>query len=318
MNKRIVSVGDLVVDVLLDVRLPLSVDDHQMSPALLIEPGGACSTILAARNMGLEVAALGAVGADFQGRMLREVLGRAGVDISALAAALDSTTTTVLALTDTRQGGHVFLGCYGRGMPVPMTKTARSLLSAADALFMPGYTLVEDRLQPLIEGVFDFLENHRLPLYLDAGPFLGRLTKAQLDRVLRLTDVLMLTEEEIPLAAAGRTGMDAGRGLTAQFPGLLMVVKMGTSGCCILGQEIEVVCPGYSVPLVDAVGAGDSFAAAFMWAGLNRFSPEDCGKIANAMGAASVQKAGAGRNVPSREEVQAVLDSNNTGIKLSC
>jgi len=40
--------------------------------------------------------------------------------------------------------------------------------------------------------------------------------------------------------------------------------------------------------------------------------------LGDAMGAASVQKVGAGRNVPSRQEVQAVLDSNHTGIKLSC
>ena len=318
MNKRMVSVGDLVVDVLLDARLPLAVDDHQMSPTLRFEPGGACSTVLAARNMGLEAAALGAVGADFQGRMLRQALGAAGVDISALAASSDSATTTVLTLTDRRQGGHVFLGHYGKGPPIPMTETARRLLSAADALFMPGYALVEDRLQPLLEGVFDFLENHRLPLYLDVGPFLGQLPPPQLERVLRLTDVLMLTEDEIPLVAAGGTGMAAGRQLIGQFPGLLMVIKMAASGCCMLAQGIEMVCSGYTVPLVDAVGAGDSFAAALIWAHLNQFPLKDCGRIANAMGAASVQKVGAGRNVPSREEVQAVLDSNNTGIKLSC
>ena len=317
MNKRVVSVGDLVVDLLLDVRLPIALDDHQMSPTLHFEAGGACSTILAARNMGLEVAALGAVGADFQGRMLREILSGAGVDIAALVTLADSTTTTVLVLKDSRQGGHVFLGHYGQGAPVPMTEAARDLLSRADALFIPGYTLVEDRLQPLIEGVFDFLENHRLPLYLDVGPFLGQLTARQLERVLRLTDVLLLTEAEIPLAAGGREGTDACRELISRFE-LLAVVKLAALGCHILARDMAWLCPGYSVPVVDAVGAGDAFAAALMWAHLNRFSLEDCGRIANAMGAASVQKVGAGRNAPSREEVQAVLDSNHTGIKLSC
>ncbi len=317
MNKRMVSVGDLVVDVLLDVRLPITLDDHQMSPALRFEAGGACSTILAARNMGLEVAALGAVGADFQGRMLRDILSAADVDISALVTPANSTTTTVLALKDSRRGGHVFLGHYGQGAPVPMTAAARDLLSRADALFIPGYTLVEDRLQPLIEGVFDFLENHRLPLYLDVGPFLGQLTEKQLERVLRLTDVLMLTEAEIPLVADGGKGTDACRGLISRFE-LLVVVKRAALGCHILAPDMERLCAGYSVPVVDAVGAGDAFAAALMWANLHRFSLENCGRIANAMGAASVQKVGAGRNVPSREEVQAVLDSNHTGIKLSC
>ena len=98
MPNRLLTVGDLVVDILLDVRLPVNADDHQMSPTLLLEPGGACSTILAARNLGMDVAALGAVGADFQGRMLREIMAGAGVDISALQAPAGSTTTTVIAL----------------------------------------------------------------------------------------------------------------------------------------------------------------------------------------------------------------------------
>lgn len=316
MSKRIVSIGDLVVDVLLEARLPLAADDHQMSPALKFEAGGACSTILAARNMGLEAAALGAVGDDWQGRMLCEILRGADVDISALESSTDGATTTVLTLTDRQQGGHVFLGHYGQGPSISLTEKARRLLLAADALFMSGYSLVDDRLRPLVEGLLDFLEDHKRPLYLDVGPLMGQLNPARLERVLRLTDALLLTEAEIPLVAAGETGRDAGRRLIRQFPRVLMVVKQAARGCYMLTQKGEITCAGYRVPLVDSVGAGDAFAAALMWARLNRFSLEDCGKIANAMGAASVQKIGAGRNVPSRAEVQAVLDANHIGIKL--
>ena len=315
MRKRIVSIGDLVVDALMDARLPLAAGDHQMSPGLRFEAGGACSTILAARHMGLEVAALGAVGDDLQGQLLGEILRGADVDISALEVSAESATTTVLTLIDRRQGGHVFLGCYGQGPPAPLTEQARRLLLAADALFISGYALVDDRLRPLVEGVLDFLEDHQRPLYVDVGPLMGQLDSARLERVLRLTDALLLTEAEIPLVAGGM-GRDAGRRLVRQFPRLLMVVKQAARGCYLLTQEGEITCVGYNVPLMDSVGAGDAFAAAFMWARLNGFSLEDCGTIANAMGAASVQKIGAGRNVPSRAEVQAVLDANHIGITL--
>ena len=313
-DRQLVSIGDLVVDLLMEAHLPLAADDHQMSPAMRFEAGGACSTILAARNMGLDVAALGAVGDDFQGRMLCKILDGAGVNTSALAMPPHSTTTTVLVLTDKRQRGHVFLGHYGQGTPISLTSDARRLLMSADAVFMPGYTLVEERLQPLVEGVLAVLEAHSLPLYLDAGPFIGRLAADKLARILRLTDVLLLTEAEIPLAA----GETACRRLVDQYPALLMVIKRAESGCRLLARDVEIACAGYRVPLVDAVGAGDAFAGAFIQARLAGFSLEDCGKIANAMGAASVRKVGAGRNVPSRAEVQAVLDDNNTGIKLLC
>ena len=315
MSKRIVSIGDLVVDALMEARLPLAADDHQMSPGLKFEAGGACSTILAARHMGLEAAALGAVGDDWQGQLLCKILRGAKVDISALEISAESATTTVLTLIDRRRGGHVFLGCYGQGPPVSLTEQARRLLMAADALFISGYALVDDRLRPLVESMLDFLEDHQRPLYLDVGPLMGQLDSARLERILRLTDALLLTEAEISLVADG-IGQDAGRRLIRQFPRLLMVIKRAARGCCLMTQEGETACAGYNAPLMDSVGAGDAFAAAFMWARLNGFSLEDCGKIANAMGAASVQKIGAGRNVPSRAEVQAVLDANHIGIKL--
>ena len=70
--------------------------------------------------------------------------------------------------------------------------------------------------------------------------------------------------------------------------------------------------------MVDTVGAGDAFAGAWIWADLNGYSARECGTIANAMGAASVGKRGGGRNVAPCADVQALLDENRTGIKLSC
>ena len=59
MCKRLVTVGDLVFDFLLHVQLPVVADAHQDSPILELEPGGACTTLLAARNLGLGDCRLG-------------------------------------------------------------------------------------------------------------------------------------------------------------------------------------------------------------------------------------------------------------------
>jgi len=97
---------------------------------------------------------------------------------------------------------------------------------------------------------------------------------------------------------------------------MLIVLKTGASGCQIMSQQTTIKCQGYSADVVDTVGAGDSFAGAFIWAHLNGESLEDCGKIANAMGAASVQKMGGGRNTPTLAEVQSILNINHVGIDL--
>jgi len=318
MTKRLVTVGDLVVDLLLDVRLPITADVHQMSPTLLLEPGGACSTILAARNLGLDVAALGAVGADFQGRMLLDIMAGAGVDTSALLAPAGSTTTTVVALADQEGGGHVFLGNYGEGPDIALTDAAREQLKRADVVFVPGYSLVEERLRPLIEGVLEFVNDGPTPLYVDVGPFMGQLERVRVERVLALTDVLLLTEDEIPFVSDGETGIKACRRLLQRYPSLLIVLKLAEMGCHILAPEIDIRCRGFPAAVIDTIGAGDVYAAAFIWSRIQGYALADCGTIANAIGAASVTKAGAGRGAPTCSEVQALLDKHKTGLQLSC
>ena len=318
MPKRLVTVGDLVVDLVLDARLPLQAGQHQTAKSLRFEAGGACTTILAARNMGLAVAALGAVGADFQGRMLLEILDAAAVDTAALLIPPESTTTTVLALADTGQGKHVFVGHYGAGAEIGFTGAAEARLRSADAVFIPGYTLVEARLAPLVAGALDWLAQHEGRLYFDVGPFSHQLSRAQVNQVLAVCDTLLLTEDEIPFVADGAGGIDACRRLCARHRELTIVLKLADAGCRILSRSLGLACPGFAVDAIDTVGAGDAFAGAYIWADLNGYSPRECGTIANAMGAASVRKLGAGRNAPSCAEAQSLLDRDETGIRLPC
>ena len=316
--KRLVTVGDLVLDLVVDARLPVQPNQHQTAKTLQFEAGGACTTILAARQMGLDVTALGTVGDDLQGRMLLEILDDAAVDTAALALPHESATTTVLALTDRARGEHVFLGHYGEGAPIELTEAAKARLARSDAVFIPGYTLAEARLSRLVAGVFDWLTANESRLYFDAGPYSDQLTSAQVDQALARCHTLLLTEDEIPYVAMGGSGLDACRRLRHRHPQLTIVLKRGRAGCHILSRAADVACPGFVVPVIDTVGAGDAFAGAYIWTDLNGYSPLECGTIANAMGAASVTKAGAGRNVPSVAEVQSLLDDHKTGIQLSC
>ncbi len=317
MAERLVTVGDVVVDILLETRLPVEADAHYMTPTLLIEPGGACSTLLAARNLGLDGVALGAVGDDAQGLMLVEMLAEAGIDVSALVVPPGSGTTMVVVLSDPQDPAHVFLGKYGESPPIPLTRAALNQLERADVVYMSGYSVVEQRLAPLVEGVLEFIENSPTPLYIDVGPFLGQLEQARVERVLRAADLVMLTEEEIRHVAAGESDVAACRRMIDAYPDLRIVLKLGAAGCHLLAQDLDVACPGFpAAAVVDTIGAGDAFAAAYIWAELRGYSPAECGTIGNAMGAASVMKAGAGRNVPTRAEAQRVLDENGTGITL--
>jgi sugar/nucleoside kinase (ribokinase family) len=126
-----------------------------------------------------------------------------------------------------------------------------------------------------------------------------------------------MTEDEVPLVSEGVTGEAAYEQLLAAGP-QLVVVKRGASGCLLATPDMRDDVPGFTAKVVDTVGAGDCFDAAFIAGRLHGLSLHDSALLANATGAASVQKMGAGRNAPTCAEVKAILSSAGVGLEFPC
>lgn len=81
------------------------------------------------------------------------------------------------------------------------------------------------------------------------------------------------------------------------------VVKCGAKGCVIATKSAVFEVPACSVEaLADTTGAGDCFAAGFLWGLSEGYSLEDCGKMACAVASCSVEHVGATEGVISLEE----------------
>ncbi len=309
---KVVSVGDLVLDIILPVKLPITM--HQDVPTRQVEPGGAGNFMIAARHMGLEVSAVGAVGADLFGGQILDILRQEGIDTTAVVAVPGSTTTLVIALTDQESGEHVFIGHYGEGAEAAYPSHADELIARGDALFLQGYTLAEKRVAPMALRAVERAAAANVPIYLDVGPFMAQVPPEQIRWIVEYAAVLLMTEDEVSLVSAGMSGEAAYGHLMAQGTQIL-VVKRGASGCLIATPNMRDDVPGFKAEVVDTVGAGDCFDAAFVAARLRGLNLHDSALLANAMGAASVQKMGAGRNAPTCAEVRDIL--SQAGVELS-
>jgi ribokinase len=317
MTKHVISIGDLVIDVILPVQLPVEAGHHQEPEQRRIEPGGAGNFMIAAQRMGLSVLAAGTVGADELGAFLVEQLVAENIDITGVVRVPGSTSTLVIVLVDPETGEHTFIGHYGQGPEVPYPPALNWRIAQADAVFLQGYTLSERRMAPLALRAIDTIEEHGKLLILDVGPFMRHVTAAHIEQVLASTRVVMMTEEEIPFISRGRTGRAAYEDILAQGPEML-VVKEGPAGCSIIQPGEVLSVPGFRAAVIDTVGAGDCFDAAFIAGLLQGLSPWDCGRLANAMGAAAVERLGAGRNVPHCQEVLDRLATAGDRIDFQC
>lgn len=317
MSLRVVSVGDLVVDLITPVRLPIQPFQHQEVRGMKLEPGGGCNFNILARRLGLEVLAIGAIGDDAFGAQLVRMLEQEGIDLRGVAIMPGSTTTVVYDLIDLTTHEHVFIGCHADGPDVPYTPAIDAIVASGDALFLQGYNLQERQIQGIILPALERGRAADIPIFFDVGPTVRHTPFERVRDVMTRADCLLLTEDEVPLAAEGRTGADAYAFLLNLGPHTL-VIKQGAAGCTLIRRDETFAVPGFRVPVLDTVGAGDCFDAAFIYGRLRGLGWRDCAVLGNAAGAASVQKVGAGRSVPTCAEVQAVLALDPSSLSLAC
>ena len=306
MPYDLIILGDLVADLIIPIeRLPLRPLEHSWAEGLFVEPGGAGNVLVAARRMGLHTATLGSIGPDRYGAEMIELLKAEGVVADHVLVCDDRQTVVCIVMTDTI-GQHVYLGMKDKLGYWPFPAAWHAVIEQSRALFTDGYT-VRDVLRP--DDLLAALASARrggAPVFFDPGPSVTFIAPELLARVLAATDVLLLTDDEAEFMcqARGREGM--ARELLARGPGTV-VLKHGSEGCSVTTPHERVTHPGFPVEMVDTVGAGDSFAAAFIAGRLRGGSLADCAALANAMGALVVTQRGAGTRIPPRERLIEML-----------
>ena len=88
-----------------------------------------------------------------------------------------------------------------------------------------------------------------------------------------------------------------------------VALKMGVDGCYIRSADVELKIPKYNVEAVDALGAGDCFAAGFLTGIIKGWDLQKTGRFANAVGASCVMALGATTGVKSLDETLAFMES---------
>ncbi|HPS13195.1 MAG TPA: PfkB family carbohydrate kinase, partial [Prolixibacteraceae bacterium] len=90
----------------------------------------------------------------------------------------------------------------------------------------------------------------------------------------------------------------------------VLIVKSGDKGSKVYlkdGKVIEV--PSFPVQVVNVLGAGDAFAAGFIYGYLNGWDWYKCCRMGNACGAILVTKPGCSNFNPTLEEAMAFIES---------
>ncbi|WP_311171485.1 carbohydrate kinase family protein [Halobellus ordinarius] len=269
---RIICAGHLNWDVTLRVdALPDPDGEVPVTDRRAGGGGSAGNVAIGLADLGCDVALLGGVGDDEEGRRAREELTDAGVDVSHVVTAPELPTTRKYIVVDS-SGEVMVLGCDGANETFEASDLPESNLADAEHLHMTSQD--PETAARLAERA----KEHGLTVSFDPGRRIG-------DRgygpAISAVEYLFLNDREAALA------LDA-FDLTEQT----LVLKRGPEGAEIRDGE-RVAHPGYPIDVVDTTGAGDAFAAGFIAALVDGADRERALAVANACGALVAQAPGA-------------------------
>lgn len=284
---KVVSFGSLNYDLSIWMdRLPGPDETLRAQRMEAFSGGKGANQATAAARLGAEAHMVGCVGDDDRGRWLLSVLNSSGVDTSLVRVSEEPTGTAVPLITPADVSIVIVAGANA-STGAADADAATEVIAAADVLLLQGEVGAAGArraAQAARSGGTAVVFN---PAPVD--PFL-------VEAVMPLTDVLVMNRaEQVQIDAIGPE--------TGQCD---TVITLGSRGA----QVGEVVVPPYPADVVDPTGAGDAFCGALGIALAEERPLVEAVRFANAAGALAVATPGAQPSMPTRADVETLLDSH--------
>jgi fructokinase len=229
--------------------------------------GGAVNAARTLGRLGLRPLLIARLASDCYGHALRAALRDSGVRLDGIVASDDPTTFARVEMgTDGTAGYRFYL--EGTASPGLREREARALMPAdAAALHVGGLGLVVD---PQAGAVASLVHEAGpatiVALDLTCRPDAVRDPagfRARLAGILRRADVLKASEADLACLEPDRLPIDAARRLLAYGPSVVLLTQ-GPQGATVFTAEGEARILPARARVVDRVGAGDAFGAAWL------------------------------------------------------
>lgn len=312
----IVSVDDLIVDIIMEVPGFPKPEGVIIAEGAEMQIGGAGNFLIVASRLGQKVKAIGCVGDDEDGEFLVRGLKSERIDVSGIVVKENLKTKSCIVLVDKR-GNKSFVGVFGRGVAILGPEDIDPNVLGAETLYFSGYSLAH--LPVKWEGnavlkAFRFCRNKGMKVFFDPGPLVSLIPRKVLEEVVKSSEILFLNLDEAKKMTKLASLEDISRQL-AEFGARMVVIKLGERGSFVYTKRRAVKAPSFKVKVKDPTGAGDAFNAGFIFGYMRSHDFYETALFANAIGALSVTKLGAGLNLPTRTEIYNFLEKNKVEIR---
>ena len=310
LNKRrlIVGVGSALIDILVHesdqfltqigvpkggmqlVEFPLikqTLAQTDRTPQIV--PGGsACNTVIGVGKLGGQASFVGQCGRGDYGRLFEDDLQKNNVKPKLVKSALPTGRVVSIITPDAQRSMLTYLGASAEMQPQDMT--AKTFQGAA-VVHIEGYLLFN---ADLITATMKAAKAAGALVALDLASYtVVETAKELLQQLVReYVDILIANEDEARAYTGHTDETKAVAALSQAAP--LAVLKVGPRGSYIArDKQILRIDPVSGGQAIDTTGAGDLWAAGFLYGFVNGYTLKQCGALGSLCGYEVCQVVGA-------------------------
>jgi sugar/nucleoside kinase (ribokinase family) len=306
--KRILGIGNALVDImtiiegdyiLQEFNLPkgsMQLVDREKSegvkaatemfPRTWTSGGSAANTIHGLAMLGADTGFIGSIGRDETGDFFENDMKKAGVNT--LLIRRNSVTGTAVALI-THDSERTFATHLGAAVELIADDLNPMLFDGFNILYLEGYLINNFT---LVETACRIAMEKKMLVALDLASF--NVVEENLETFKKIVeeyvDILFANEQE----ARAYTGLEPEKALSV-LSGLceIVILKTGAEGSWLKCGEELIKISAFPVGCVDTTGAGDLYAAGFLYGFARDLNLETCGILGSLMAGRVIEIVGA-------------------------
>ncbi len=295
MSKSLCVVGDFAWDVLIRTNNNLLKGGDSFGEVMLTPGGSAANLAVWAKRCGLNTRFIGKIGRDRFGQLAREDLVKENIEHHFVET--DAHLTGSVAVFVDQTGERSMVSGHGADFYLIPSELPRSVITSSNHLHLTAWSFFTDPPRSAARMAAQLAQQNNLTISFDPASF-QMIQEMGVEQFLSWTKDLAINIF-FPNYDEGRvlTGCDEPeaivRALANIYADALIILKLDADGALVFDGKIATQIPPATNNLVDATGAGDSFAGAFLAHYLQSNSPVEAAKFATAVAAWVIEHLGA-------------------------
>jgi len=305
-NIQVIGLGALNIDHIYKVERILDDGEAVASEAESFPGGSAANTIYGLAKLGVSAGFCGVVGDDDEGRTLLQDFQKVGVDTSRIKVKPKAKTGSVLCLSD-NLGKRSLYVLPGANNLLTIDDLDLSYINQAGLLHLSSFA--DDRQFKLSLELVDKLDSSVKLSFAPGALYAIKGLKA-LAPILSRTYLLFLNEDEIRQLTGEDVKAGAESCLKQGCHNVVVTLGKGAelkdttaSGYIRDAKNEYIIEPQDDRERMETTGAGDAFAAGFLYGVVKGKDLAECGRLGDFVAKLCISRTGARHGLPTEEEL---------------